>query len=382
MKGNKIYKLLCSLWIIVPVLSLVRLSRPIMQISMGAGIDTAVAMPVKTYNGFQLLIYRNLVNANNNIVTDMSNPGLNMLKIMIVLQLVCDVILVSICLWEWREKQTSEVFLKFRGMISIGYVLAAFAIYQFTPICGNHLKVGQYPSGSEARSSYAHYFNNELEKNILFSIAVVVLFLMTWSFCRIGKSYRRMCYFWILVPVLSLVILSRPMMVIETDDIYPITDVEYSGFQMLAYGGLTNEYKDLVIDRENLGFVIIKIMIALQLAFDVILIITALWEWGKKQNPKCFLCLRGGLAAGYVLTAVVIYQVAAWWSDNLEIEHDLDSFLTRTSYAFGDWGVYVTLKFSIAIVVLFAVSLLAFWLTSKKCTLIPAIVAGNGGKAK
>ena len=154
---------------------------------------------------------------------------------------------------------------------------------------------------------------------------------------------------------------------IQTYDIYPITDVEYSGFQMLAYGSLANKYKDTVIDGGNLEFVMIKIMIALQLVFDVILVIIALWEWRKKQNPKCFLCLRGGLAAGYVLTAVTIYRVAAWWSENLEIEHDLfKDFLTRTSYAFGEWGVYVTLKFSIAIAILFVVSLLAFCLTSCK----------------
>ncbi|MDE6853111.1 MAG: hypothetical protein K2J67_11625 [Lachnospiraceae bacterium] len=377
MKGNKIYKLLCSLWIIVPVLSLVRLIQPIITVQIDdTVVFSVVAEPVKSYNGFQLLIHHNLVNAYNDIVIDSKNPGLLILQIMIVLQLVCDAAIVCICLREWKEKQSPKIYLRIRGILSIGYVLTAVAIYRLSLVCVSH------PKASVVVASYAEYHQEELEKNVLFSIAVVMLFLVTWSFCRIGKAYRRMCYFWILVPVLSLVILSRPMMVIETDDIYPITDVEYSGFQMLAYGGLTNEYKDLVIDRENLGFVIIKIMIALQLAFDVILIITALWEWGKKQNPKCFLCLRGGLAAGYVLTAVVIYQVAAWWSDNLEIEHDLDSFLTRTSYAFGDWGVYVTLKFSIAIVVLFAVSLLAFWLTSKKCTLIPAIVAGNGGKAK
>ncbi|MDE6568190.1 MAG: hypothetical protein K2K70_10725, partial [Lachnospiraceae bacterium] len=226
--------------------------------------------------------------------------------------------------------------------------------------CVNH------PKASVVVSAYAKYDQYELEKNIYFSIAIVVLFLVTWSFFRMEKAYRRMCYFWIIVPVLSLAILSRPMIVIQTDDIYPITDMNYNGFQVLAYGSLTNEYKDIVIDRGNLGFVMIKIMIALQLIFDVVLVIIALWEWRKKRNPKYFLCLRGGLTVGYVLTSVIIYRITEWWFDNLEIEHALGAFLMRTSYAFGEWGVYMTLIFSIAIAILFVVSLLAFCLTPKK----------------
>lgn len=365
MNQNKLYKLICSLWIIVPVLSLVRLSRPTMQICMGAGIDTAVAMPVKMYNGLQLLFHGTLVNGYNAVVIDIRNIGFVVLKIIIALQVIFDLVILFLCIQEWRKKQRTKIFLRIRGMISVGYVLTAVAIYKFIPICGNHLQVEHYHSIS--RTSYAYYFHNELEKNIYLSIAVVVLFLVTWSFCNTEKAYRRMCYFWILVPILSLVILSGPMIVIQTDDIYPITDMEYSGFQMLAYGSLVNKYKDLVIDRGNLGFVIIKVMIALQLVFDLILVIIVLWEWRKKQNPKRFLFLREGLAVGYMLTAATIYRVVEEWSDHLEIEHDLfDGFLTRTSCVIWEWGAYMMLPLSITAALLFAVSLLAFCLSTCK----------------
>lgn len=99
---------------------------------------------------------------------------------MIVLQLVSDVIIVVLCLREWREKQTSKGFLRLRGILSTGYVLTSFAIYQFVSVCGDHLKVDHYPLGSEARSSYADYFYDELEDNIMFSVGVVILFIITW----------------------------------------------------------------------------------------------------------------------------------------------------------------------------------------------------------
>lgn len=362
MKGNKIYKLLCSLWIIVPILSLIRLSQSLITVEIDSTVVfSVVAEPVKSYNGFQLLVHRSLVNAYNDIVIDMSNPGLLMLKIMIVLQLICDAAIVCICLREWKEKQSSKIYLRIRGILSIGYVLTSVALYRFSLICISH------PKSSVVVASYAKYHQDELEKNIYLSIAVVVLFLVTWSFCNIEKAYRRMCYFWILVPILSLAILNGPMIVIQTHDFYPITDTEYSGFQMLAYGSLVNKYKDLVIDRGNLGFVIIKVMIALQLVFDLILVIIALWEWRKKQNPKRFLFLREGLAVGYMLTAAAIYRVVEEWSDHLEIEHDLfDGFLTRTSCVIWEWGAYMMLPLSITAALLFAVSLLAFCLSTCK----------------
>lgn len=147
MKQNKIYKLICYIWFLVPVLSLVRLSQPMITISMYAGI---AAVPEVTYNGFQLLIHGNLVNYYNNIVIDIRNFGLILLKTMIVLQLIFDVIVVFICLWEWKIKQASKIFVWFRGMLSIGYVLTAFAVYQFVPICCNHRKVVYCPFQSHA----------------------------------------------------------------------------------------------------------------------------------------------------------------------------------------------------------------------------------------
>ena len=140
MKQNKIDRFVCSIWFFVPVLSLLRLSQPIIQINMRQLILSCMPLPVKAYNGFQLLLCRYLINGHNSIVTDMSNPGFDMLKIMIALQLICDVILISTCLREWRTKQTSRIFLRLRGMLTIGYVLTAFAIYCFVPVCGNYLK--------------------------------------------------------------------------------------------------------------------------------------------------------------------------------------------------------------------------------------------------
>lgn len=372
MKQNKTSRFMCYIWILVPVLSLIRLSQPMLEIDMGRSMVTCVAMPVKTYNGLQLLLCRYLVNGYNSIVADMSNPGFDILKIMIALQLICDVILISICLREWREKQTSRMFLRLRGMLSMGYVLTAFAIYRFVPVCGNYLK--------EDYISYAHYYQNELEKNILFSIGVVVLFVVTWCFFKTKSVYRLICYLWFFVPVLSLVILMLPAIEIGVDEdeepVYPITmeldeedDIEstteviYNQFQLLLYGSLVNVYKDTVVDRKNIGFVVIKIMLALQLFFDVIVVFIGLWEWRKKQNPKFLLCLRGMLTMGYVLTAFTIYQFVKIRIEPISIDHySPHSYLLRTSYVswFYYFGVDFNVSFSIAVVVLFIITWLFF----------------------
>ena len=178
MKQNKIYRLICSLWMIVPVLSLVRLSQPMIQISMGMGIDTTVAMPVKIYNGIKILIHGSLVNGYNVVVANLSNFGFVILKIMIGLQLIADVILIFLCLREWREKQTSKDFLRIRGILAIGYALTSFVIYHFVSVCGEHLQVDHYHSISQ--TSFAHYFYDELADNILFSVGVLILFIITW----------------------------------------------------------------------------------------------------------------------------------------------------------------------------------------------------------
>ncbi len=190
MKQNKIYRLICSLWMIVPVLSLVRLSQPMIEIDMGNGMATMAAMPVKIYNGFQLLIHGRLVNGYNAMVADMRNFGFVVLKIMIALQLISDAIIVVFCLREWKEKQTSKGFLRLRGILSTGYVLTSFAIYQFVSVCGEHLQVDHYHSISQ--TSYACYFYDELADNILFSVGVVILFIVTWSlYYLMSKKLRK-----------------------------------------------------------------------------------------------------------------------------------------------------------------------------------------------
>lgn len=191
-----------------------------------------------------------------------------------------------------------------------------------------------------------------------------------------NKIYKLICYLWILVPVLSLVSLSRPMLEIDMGKgvatAAALPGRTYNGFQLLIHVTLVNGYNATVADMRNFGFVVLKIMIALQLMFDVTIVFLCLREWRKKQSTMDFLRLRGMLSIGYVLTAVTIYRIAAEWSDHLEIKHDLfNSFLTRTSltrtsYVFGEWGVYMTLKFSITIAILYVMTLLAFRLTSKK----------------
>lgn len=176
MKQNKIDRFVCYIWLLVPALFLLRLNQKMIYISIYTTEDAGYVMPpVTTYNGLQLLLHGNLVNGYSFRVVDMSNPGFVILKIMIALQLVCDVILVSICLGEWREKQSNMFYMRLRGVLSMGYVLTAFAMYRLIPLCCKHLRVGRYTG----LSSYAHYDQCGLERNILLSIGVVILFIVT-----------------------------------------------------------------------------------------------------------------------------------------------------------------------------------------------------------
>lgn len=365
MKQNKIDRFLCFLWFLVPVFSLLRLRRPIMEINMEPG-STCVAMPVKSYNGLQLLIRRYLVNGYNTIVTDMGNPGFNILKMMIVLQLICDVILVSTCLREWRGEQSSKAFLRLRGVLSMGYVLTAFAIYHFVSVCGDHLQLNRYHSFSGTPN--ARYCYDELEKNILFSIGVVVLWIISGLFIKTRSAYRTISYLWFFVPLLSLFILMQPVMEIEVDAIgQEIEGVLYNGFQLLFGGDLVNAQGDLVIDGNNPEYNLMKIMIALQLIFNISIVFMGIWEWRKKRNPMIFLGLRGILTVGYVLTAHAIYQLVEEWSKQIEIDHDPSpSFSSRTSYISQYWGVELNTSLSIGIVILFVLTLLSFLYQKKR----------------
>jgi hypothetical protein len=188
MKQNKVQKLISCIWFLVPVLSLVRLSQPMLEIRMGMGISTVAALPTRTYNGFQLLLHASLVNTYNDIVADIRNPGLILLKIMIMLQLIFDVIVVFLCLWEWRKKQTGKMLLWLRGILSIGYVMTAFVIYRFISVCSDYLRINHYPLHSSiSRTSYIFPDEYELEVNILFSTGVLALFIVTWWFFRRKK---------------------------------------------------------------------------------------------------------------------------------------------------------------------------------------------------
>lgn len=363
---NKTNRFMCSIWLLVPVISLLRLNQRMIDIyiDIDAGTACFAMPPVTTYNGLQLLLHGNLVNGYNFVVVNMSNPGFVILKMMIAMQLVCDVILVSICLREWREKQSSMVFMRLRGVLSMGYLLTAFAMYRLIPLCCKNLRVGRYTG----LSSYAHYYQYELEKNVLLSIGVVVLFIVTWLFYRTKSVYRFVCYFWFFVPVLSLVILTQPVMAIEVDAMgKPIMHVLYNGFQLLHGGGLVNEYKDLVIDGKNPGYVVMRIMFALQLFFDVIIVFIGLWEWRKKCNPKFFLGIRGILAMGYVLTAHTIYQFVEEWSEHIEIHHESTRFFApRISYISLYGGTELNVSFSIGVAILFILTLITFLFSKRR----------------
>ena len=71
-------------------------------------------------------------------------------------------------------------FLWIRGIVSIGYVVTAIAIYRFVQICVDNQSI-QY----DLYRSYVHYQQLEIEVNILFSIGVVILFIVTWLFFKI-----------------------------------------------------------------------------------------------------------------------------------------------------------------------------------------------------
>lgn len=125
----------------------------------------------------QLLLCSNLKNTYGDVVTDMSNPVFVLLKIMIALPLIYDVILVFICIWEWREKQSSKNLLKFRGILSMGYVLTAFATYRWILVYVNQLWESMV-NGTQ-QSSYAGACIEILKINIIFYCAVVILFILT-----------------------------------------------------------------------------------------------------------------------------------------------------------------------------------------------------------
>lgn len=167
MKQNTIYRFICNIWFLVPVVSLVILYQRMITIGMSACFTS---IPEMTYNGFQLLIHNNLVNYSNNIVIDMS-VALILLRMMIAVQLIFDVILILLSLWEWR-KNTKKIFLWIRGIVSAGYVLTSFAIYRFVLVC-----VGNQRTEHDLYRTYVVYHQYELEVNILFSILVILLFI-------------------------------------------------------------------------------------------------------------------------------------------------------------------------------------------------------------
>lgn len=359
MKQNKMGRFICSLWILVPVFSLLRLSQPMLWVIKNEGF-TCRMPPSKTYYGWQLLFRSNLTNAYGDVVTDMSNPVFVLLKIMIALPLIYDVISVSICIREWRDKRSSKDLLKFKGILSMGYVLTAFATYRWIVVYGDQLWERMLDEAQQ--SSYAGACIEILEINILFYCAVVVLLIVSCLFCRKISAYRFICYVWFLVPVLSLFILMQQMIIVG-DDVGIETERVYNGLQMLFCGKLRNLYKEPVIDCQNVGFVCIKIMLVLSLLFDAILVFLVFWEWRKKQNPKQFLYFRGILSVGYVLTALSICLLIKSWIDN-----PARNLLLETGYISSTWhwGIECIFYHSIGVVVLFILTGFVFLFSKKR----------------
>lgn len=343
----------------MPVFSLLRLSQPMLWVIKNEGF-TCRMPPSKTYYGWQLLFRSNLTNAYGDVVTDMSNPVFVLLKIMIALPLIYDVISVSICIREWRDKRSSKDLLKFKGILSMGYVLTAFATYRWIVVYGDQLWERMLDEAQQ--SSYAGACIEILEINILFYCAVVVLLIVSCLFCRKISAYRFICYVWFLVPVLSLFILMQQMIIVG-DDVGIETERVYNGLQMLFCGKLRNLYKEPVIDCQNVGFVCIKIMLVLSLLFDAILVFLVFWEWRKKQNPKQFLYFRGILSVGYVLTALSICLLIKSWIDN-----PARNLLLETGYISSTWhwGIECIFYHSIGVVVLFILTGFVFLFSKKR----------------
>ena len=358
---NKMGRFICSLWIFVPVFSWLRLRLPMLEIMTDDGF-TCFAPLGKEYNGLQLLLCSNLTNVYGKVVTDMSNPVFVLLKVLIALPLIYDVFLVSVCIREWKDKQSSNNLLKFRGILSIGYVLTAFATYRWILVYVNQLWESESMINETQQSSYASACIEILEINILFYCAVVVLFIVSCLFCKRISAYRFICYVWFLVPVVSLFILMQPMIAVG-DNVGITTEQVYNGLQLLFCGKLQNLYKEPVIDCKNIGFVCIKIMIVLSLLFDAILVFLVFWEWRKKQNPKKLLCFRGILSVGYVLTALSICLSIKSWIDNPARNLFLVTNYVSSTWV---WGIECIFYHSIGVVILFILTGFVFLFSKKR----------------
>lgn len=174
---KKSRKFICYIWLFVPILSLARLSVPIIKVGTSACFTSIPEVP---YNGFQLLVYNNLVNQAGEVVIGKSFE-LTFLKILIAAQMIFDITLIFSWLLEWRMKSKKrKIFLLIRGIISAGYVLTALGIYRYVQICIENQK--------NSFQSYANSQQVELEKNIIFSVGVVIFYIVTLvAFAKKGE---------------------------------------------------------------------------------------------------------------------------------------------------------------------------------------------------
>lgn len=165
MKRNRSYSFIRCIWFVVPIISFVILNNhPLIVI----GNAYLFVPQSKEYTGLQILFSGAFLDYYKNTAIAM-NLELVVLKIMIAIQLLSNVILIFLPFWEYKRQK--KFYLWIRGIISVGYVGTSFAIYCLVKLCVNHHKA--------AYSMWVIYYEYYLEINILFSISIMVLYIIT-----------------------------------------------------------------------------------------------------------------------------------------------------------------------------------------------------------
>ena len=165
MKRNRSYSFIRCIWFVVPIISFGILNNyPLIIIGNGY-----MLRPVsKQYTGLQILFTGAFLDYYKNTAIAM-NLELVALKIMIAIQLLSNVILIFLPFWEYKRQK--KFYLWIRGIISAGYVGTSVAIYCLVRLCVIHHKA--------ADSLFVQYYQNYLESYILFSISIMVLYIIT-----------------------------------------------------------------------------------------------------------------------------------------------------------------------------------------------------------
>lgn len=347
MEKNRFYKFIYDsvcrfIWIFVPVLSFRVLSEPILTVRMGRGIATAAAMPEKEYNGFQLLIHGNLVNGYNHTVMGMSFVFL-LLKIMIAVQIIFDVILVGISIWEWTKElteETTKLFLRVRGGISIGYVLTAFSLCKLLPLLADdrNLLTNEY-------GTYAWFSQYSLEGYFLFSIGVVILFILTLLPDK-KKEIESVLYY--------LCWLIYPLFLLSTHFLLPMLWKVVSG----CVGHTADAYYSWELYQLiEMKFTHLSLVLLVYTGIAMSVLLLALWffEVGHAIRCKTFQAVPskygriwGGIVWGYFICTTLICCLLRLFHEDLESRGG--GYGGATIYVHHDAGSWYTVGMYLAII--------------------------------